>query len=300
MIMLGKTQFKLIGISLFWIVIFFTLTPIILFLTGNLISKSNIDITQKQDDVYFGIDEFSISDDLFSTVTVSGWAFAETNFTSSTKTAKLLFISDTDKYEVGLMLNGRRDLSHALKDISVPKDNQGFRGDFSPLGMKNGRYHVLLYVSENSKNWGIVNTGRIFTKENRKFFEVLGGETLSNDLFLQLDSTDKIKSGIDICNIISNQVIISGWAFRDNTEAGNDEVFLLIRKPDHSLAYFSTDKKPRYDIRKIFGNDLYYLSGFYSELPVSVFDYGENFVTIIINKKYLSTTEYVCRISRLP
>lgn len=291
----NKTRWVILGIVA-WLVLYFSSTKIILMVTGNQISSSEISIAETNSDMFFGIDEVLVADDLFSTVTISGWSFIETENETINKQIKLIFSSDDNEYESKVVLHSRRDLPQVISDVHVPKINQGFRSDFSPVGMKDGEYSLYIYVYENSSSSGIINTGMRFIKNGTKFELVKGSEILPESDFSQTRNDNTIFFGIDTCEIVAKKLVISGWGFKDGYDSAENVVSIAIKNPSKKTTHISVEKTPRHDIRKVFGEN-YYLSGFRAEVPSQLVEAGKNRIYVIINNKYMSDNAFECYIT---
>ncbi len=286
---------KLIYIFLiaFWFIIFFSLTPTILKLTSKEISPSTIDVKNCCDDVYYNIEKLSISNNLTVDTFVSGWAFVETDGENNEKIVKLILASDERSFEIDMNLSNRKDVSTVFKDNKVPNQRTGISTSFSPLNLKNGNYTMYLYVYENEKASGIINTKKVFLKNNHTFKEIYSVENLPISEFLKAKPNNEILYHIEKNNLENNNFLVAGWAFINNIDANKNQVYLEITKPDGVQNVYNTNKVTRWDVSDHFQDEKYKMSGFSALLPTDAFGEGENKISIIIGKENRSVESYI-------
>ncbi len=280
-------------IAIAWSVLFFMLTPVILFFTGQNLKSSSIDLNINHDKVYYAIDELYVFDNLLTQVDIQGWAFVETKQDNPDKTVKLIFASNHDAYEVNTFLSERTDLVSAMEDKKVPANRNGISAMFSPLAMKNGDYSLYIYVYENEENYGIVNTGREFRKDYRSFTELKGGEKLLNADFANAAINEAVISNIESCKLDGEKLLVSGWAFLKDTDSSLNHIFIEVKKPDGTVSVYSTNRIPREDVGEFYKDARYKMSGFRAELSSNAIGEGDNIITVIVGTKNRSIQEYI-------
>jgi len=286
---------KLIYIFLItiWIVIFFSLTPIILKITSKSISSSFYDVKDCCDMVYYNIEKFSISNNLTVDTFVSGWAFLETDEGNDEKIVKMILSSDELTYEIEMKLGDRKDVSSFFKDSKVPLHRTGISTTFSPLNLKNGNYTLYIYVYENENAFGIINTKKVFLKNNHNFKEIFSGDNLPITEFSKAKPNKEIQYHIEKNELGNNNILITGWAFIYNFDADRNQIYLEITKPDGVQNVYNTNKVTRKDVSDHFQDEKYKMSGFSALLPLDAFGEGENKISIIIGKESRSVDYYI-------
>lgn len=275
-----------------WLILFSNLTPIVLSLKSEDLSLSSVNLDKSGGKVNYWIDSLTINDNLFREVYVWGWAFIDTEEDNTYKNVKLILASGENVYEKNMDLFIKGGLAVALPNNIVPEYRTGVTTTFSPLGMENGDYALYIYVYENEDNVGIINTGRVFHKSYQSFFEIIGGQKLSNSDFAGARANPAVKYYIDECSVSGGKVQINGWAYLENTESSKNQIFLQIMKPDGTVSYYSTQKVSRVDVAEHFKDDRYASSGFRVELPPDAIGTGENLISVIIGTENRAAGEY--------
>jgi hypothetical protein len=133
--------------------------------------KSNItSYNSLPTDVEYSIDSINQNQDILHTVEMSGWVYHPSVLDNSIKVMKVIFISSDNSYEVNTVLQERFDLKEILNKYTLSNYEHGFVTKFSPLAMKNGNYQLYLYY-DNEVLSGVIDTGKLFTKDYRTFSE---------------------------------------------------------------------------------------------------------------------------------
>lgn len=280
------------ALTVVWLLIFTNLTPIVLSFKSLDLNLSTVNLEMGGKQVHYWIDSLNINDNLYSEVYLLGWAFIDTEEDNVHKNVKLILASNENVYEKDMDLFMKGGLASALLNNSVPPDRTAITTTFSPLGIKNGDYFLYIYVYENEGNVGIVNTGKVFHKGYQSFFEMVGGQKLENAEFDNVRASAAVKYNFDACIVSGGKVKIEGWAFLEDTEASETLVNLEVKKPDGTVAYYSTQKINRVDVAKHFNDDRYTTSGFRAELPITAIGLGENSISVIISTEYRSSGKY--------
>jgi|LSQX01.2.fsa_nt_gb hypothetical protein len=266
---------------LLWSFLLFFLTPFVFLFIDENVEVSKTPIVLHGDTVNYAIDFLLYYDNIISTITIDGWAFVETKQDNPDKYVKLIFVSDNVSYEIDTDLH-YRSLQRFFKDKNVPIERNGFSAEFSPLIMKNGDYTLFINVFENDENFGFLNTGRVFRKYFRTFKELEPSELVDIKKFLNSSVNNSITKHVDSSKIVDEKFEIWGWAFLENAESSEEQIYLEIQKPDGTITVFSTKKMFREGVGDAFNDDRYNYSGFYAQVPLSALGKGDNLITILI------------------
>ena len=176
----------------------------------------------------------------------------------------------------------RNNLGEALGQENIP-GLSGININFSPLGMRNGKYTLYIYVYENEEAYGIVNTHREFRKDYRSFIELVSVELMQSEVFNDARINNAVKWHFDTFEIIDDSFVINGWAFLENEESSKNQVYLEIQKPDGMISIYSTQTIYRTGLGEYFNDDRYNSAGFQAQLPKDAIGLGENIITVLIN-----------------
>lgn len=295
--MTKKAKTILLGIIL-WFVGIALLTPVVLRASHRVASETDIDNSGLANPVVYAIDRVLLSQNIFSDVSISGWAFVENVGKSADKTISAIFESEGESYRIEMKTFKRFDLDTApiLEGYAIPKSLNGFEGSFSPLGMKNGTYKLYLYVKENQNLEGMVNTGRVFVKRFGTFEEYLGGESVSSP---NTDFDSKITvHAYFTCDPADGNVMVRGWAFMEDgvSKKVPSQPIVSLKKSDGTTAYFSTTSHGTIDVAQEFEAKDLDRSGFSSEIPIAAFGKGDNTISIIYEG--LGQSTFTCTVSR--
>lgn len=266
---------------LLWCVLMFFLTPIVFIFIDENVKKTETPINLHGDTVNYYIDFISYYDNIVPTVEMDGWAFIETNQDNPHKYVKLLFVSDKVSYEVNTVLH-LRPLQKFFKDKNVPIERNGFSTEFSPLTMKNGDYTLFINVFENIENSGFLNTGRVFQKSFRSFRELEPGRIMEINKFSNSAVNTSITSNVDWSKIVNQKLEVYGWAFLENVESSENQIYLELKTSDGGISYYSTKKVFREGVGNTFNDNRYNYSGFYTLIPLNALGKGDNLLTIFI------------------
>lgn len=282
-----------LSIILIWIIVFFSLTPIIVKFTSNKMQPISNSIKPTGDEVFYALDEFTISEKLTMDTYLTGWAFVETEEENQDKKVKLIFSSEKQSYEVETELRERKDIASVLINQNVPKQKVGIIAYFSPLNLKNGIYELYISVYENEKAYGIVDTNRTFIKNYRVFREIIAGEEQPIKDFIKAKPTKELKYYFDKIELEQDDYLINGWAFIENQNTVNNKIFLEIYPLNGTPKIYSTNKVERVDVSEYFQNENYNWSGFTAKIPKNAFIADKNQITIIINNEYKADNAYI-------
>lgn len=217
-------------------------------------------ISEGNSDVYVSI-SMETYDDLLETVIFNGWAFCETTEENSSKTYDIILKNASNMYYVQSKASVRDDVQRVFSDKAVYSDLNGIEVGASTIGVKDGIYNVYLFVKENEKNSGIIDTGLVIRK---------GKDSLEEYKYalveepLNVEISQQIKKDVDIKRE-GNSWIISGWCFALDRDTCNQKVLVRIKSNTEQKAYYAK-KGIRPDVAKSYNDDRYMYSGFRLEL----------------------------------
>ena len=117
------------------------------------------------ENVHSRIETIQITEE--SALTLSGWAFCETENDNSYKHADLYFVSSKDIYTSELHMTSRNDVYNAfIPTMKINGANHGISGTYDISGLPDGEYelHVALYETDTEQ--GIVKIDKKLIIEN--------------------------------------------------------------------------------------------------------------------------------------
>lgn len=265
-------------VFLVWISGFFLLDKVVLMGANHSLSKIDFDPrTVEQRPVFFAIERISTSANIFREMTVSGWAFIENGGENPNKTIALVFASDEESYLVKTSVQPRINLNNIplLTGHEIPSSPNAFEGTFSPLMMKNGNYRLYVSVEESDSLFGIMDTGRRFTKDSRNFEEYYGGTPLKAPNAVNETNT-QIRAHFT-CDPGEYYTVVGGWAFLQQEKKKLLPGSLILQLHNqHGTQSFSTVTVNRIDVANYFKDNSLLLSGFSARLPNDILTNGEN------------------------
>ena len=279
----NKKRLRILLGVFFWAALLVFLTHLVAAATGRSLQSTEVDTEIESHQVIFHIDEVYLSENIFRDTLVAGWAFIENEGDNPDKQINLLLVSPERTYLVETTTIDRFDLRIAslLDGLDVPISRNGFEGNFSPLTMKNGTYHLYLQVIENEDLAAINDTGKIFVKHSNKFEENFGGQEItlnSNDI------NPKVKINTYFsCKFAESGIAVEGWAFVEESGIGSlpSRPVVKLTRAEGSVAYFTTVAGNSFNVAKQFDNKELMRSGFSSIIPLDYLENGENIITIL-------------------
>ena len=270
-------------VVILWAALLVSLTYLVAAATGRSLQSIEFDIEIPSHQIIFHIDEVYLSENIFADTLVAGWAFIENEGDNPDKQINLLLVSPEKTYLVETTTIDRFDLRIAslLDGFDVPISRNGFEGNFSPVTMKNGTYHLYLQVIENEDLAEINDTGKVFVKQHNKFEEYFGGQEITLN-------SNAVKPGVTIntyfsCNHRESNILVEGWAFVE--EGGISSMpsrpVLKLTRADGSVAYFATVGDSSIDVAKQFDNMELTLTAFSSNIPYDYLGEEGNVITVL-------------------
>lgn len=275
----GKIIYTLFIIS--FIIYLIQANNIVAYLIGENVEIVKYEDLPLKDRVEFVIDQSYVSGSFTGKIYYKGWAFCETEEDNKNKEISLIFVSDGDSYRYTYKPKSRPDVPIAFPTKEVKGNMHGFAGEFSTVLMKDGIYKLYIFDWENEKNYGIVDTGRLYKKDANGIREFIWSAS-KVDLDLSSIVTGNIKSNIEAYTILNDGSLkIMGWAFINEMNSKNQKVYLEITDKNDKRVY-NTLSKSRYDVVDAFQNEKYWDSGFNTQIPENELENGEITIQIYI------------------
>lgn len=255
-----KLYYRIALYALF-VLILFSSNSVIIKVVGldKNIKEVNFSDYREKDKVYYSVDSVTVYKNVFEKVAFDGWGFCDSDL-SNQENRKMEFLlkSDNNCYSLECLLTPRNDVLNAFTDVNVPKSNSG-RIEIYTLPLKSGEYELWMYIEESDDVYGLVNTGKKYVVENSEFKEYVPSivENIENvevkdNILYNIDSEEKTEDGINI----------KGWAFIENTDSANTNVYIEFTLEDGSVVTKECLKVGRSDVSTYFENELYNKSGF--------------------------------------
>jgi hypothetical protein len=292
----NKKQLVIVLVGALWVTLLLFLTPLLALATGRFLQKTDIEVEERNNPVIFNIDEVYLSKNIFGDILIAGWAFIENSDDNPDKQINFIFASTENTYLIETTTIDRFDLRVAsiLSDFEVPISRNGFEGNFSPVMMKNGDYHLYLQVIENTALIAIADTGRVFSKNYNKFEEDIGGREVS--IYSDRATPDIVVNTHFTCIIEESMLKVEGWAFSEVGGLGilPARPLVKLKRSDGSIAYFSTISDSRIDVAREFDNLELLLSGFSAVISTNNLGSGENTISVIFDG--LGESVFTCKV----
>ena len=145
-----------------------------LHLSGNEpIVETSLEEYELKDAVTCAVDEMTCSDDLFSTLTVRGWAFVETDEDNQNGWTDILLVNEKHCYKLGEWQKeesyhkSRADVTSAYSDRRIPSNLVGFVNRYCAFEIEDGEYKIYMYRYANEKNYGLGKSNAVFYKNGK-------------------------------------------------------------------------------------------------------------------------------------
>lgn len=224
-----------------------------------------------QETLYYWIDDFSISEDLWDTVSVYGWLVGLSEESQGTKTTSLIFKSDHNIYKVEAETFGWANELQFLNDkgLNITDKNIRYGITFSPLQFKNGVYQLFLYWQKGANDAGLIATDIFIKKESEGtyFYDKFSQKVA---LPTQIAPTQNDGYGwVDTIKYEGTQGVlkINGWAFLDEMDSTYQQVYIGVKKAD-SMDYYEAFPHSRIDLVGYQENTACQNSGFSANIHV--------------------------------
>lgn len=246
-------------------------------------------LTSRQESEYksltkvgYGIVDNIVQNDtsLIEDISMSGWALIPTYLSNASREIELVFISKENTYSVNAHLKSRPDVFVVYSDIYGDQlsDLLGYEVEFSTATMKNGIYTLDIYCWENEQDYGLVHTGRKFIKQGTTFKEYI----FQSEMTTQLTSNEDLTCGvIDTASAVDSFLEITGWAFLEDVDSSQQEVYIQLTSSSGSKTY-TTESKTRADVAKSYENELYTQSGYIAKIPMDQLETGSYDLEIFV------------------
>lgn len=212
--------------------------------------------------VFLSVSSVETFDNWSESLSLSGWAFCETDGNNDEKSYDIILRNDKDTYAVHVAPVARRDVASSYPDRKVASIMNGIEMQASTIAVRDGIYSIYVYVHENDDNYGLIDTGRRIIK-SRDRFEELQYELVTEELNAIISPSLRMNSKAALVN---GALRITGWSFVEGMETDNQEIMVMIETPDEERIY-RAKKNSRADIISHFENDDYLYSGFEVEIP---------------------------------
>lgn len=214
--------------------------------------------TDSQKSIYYWIDDLSVSNDLWNTVSVYGWMIGLPEKSESGKEVSLIFKSDNDIYSVEAKTFQEGTVFEWLKDqnLDVLNENIRYGVSFSPLKFKNGVYQLFLSCQEKEGENGIVATNRFIKKDAKG---VCIYDKISEEVVLPELSEENHAKGYGWINTIKldkeyNCLKVEGWGFLDGMDSTYQRVIVGLKTRSGEEQYFEAFPCSWFDLVGYEGN----------------------------------------------
>lgn len=158
---------------------------------------------------YHCVDDFYCTDDIFSSVNISGWAV----YPDATEEAKIYLYLESPRcqYKIGTQSVQRIDILTLLDAWGVPVqgDDHGFTAAFSPYFMKNGEYELYVLSQVGDKLVGMSRANYVVKKDMKQV--LIEKSTSSRVEKIVPEDTIKMQRWVDYILEEDGMLKIGGW-----------------------------------------------------------------------------------------
>lgn len=226
---------------------------------------------------------------------ISGWAFVKNEDTKPGISKYLVLHSDTGSLIYDTLTQRRRDVTSAFNGTNLNLDASGFQS-FIPVGqLADNTYQIGIIIHQDNASSFAMTPIVIEKKDGTIYRHTENGspENLSQgpdsvasiekatfqDIPLPDESRrirfefDQVQTG----EIPENgEMLISGWAFIEDTGIGNTDRKYLVLRSDTNVSVFDTRTQQRRDVTLYFASTNLNLdaSGFQSSVPIGQLEDG--------------------------
>lgn len=145
---------------------FFVSNYILSLFWGKCEKRDFADFSQKSV-VYSGLESIKYSD-ISESLSLYGWAFAETDVNNSDKYIQVLLASEDVCYLLDTEIWTRAAIaSHFISTYKILGNEHGFKVDVSTLTIPTGEYELYAYCCENETAQGMAHLGKKIIKDGR-------------------------------------------------------------------------------------------------------------------------------------
>lgn len=233
-----------------------------------------------KDNIYYvaesDVDCIRYDSGLFEKLSVSGWAFCETEGDTSNRHVALVFNNENLTYELTPYVIYRWDVPNAVRlQLNRPDmkftDNTGYSRRFSLLDIRDGIYDIYLCCWENETNHGMADLYRQLIKDGSNV-QVVDWIAIPLDNPISATQNTQSLGYLDRVTVEGNEIKLSGWEFALNQDAISQRVYVEITDPNGNVAQYPAKMRTRTDVSTAYNNPLYAQSGY-----MTIFQ-GENFL----------------------
>lgn len=187
------------------------------------------------------LDSFAVDTDLMQTVRLFGWVYCMSPADDDASTAHLLAVSDKATYKLTPGRNFRDDLYKLFASDTVgTKKFSGITGEFSPMGMKDGRYRLHYQVEENGAIAGTEVSDYFIVKENGQVSMFRWEGTRQEPVEVAGDANRLLGELNWVGEDEDGKLQVEGWAFIDSEEIAGQQVYLEVADTEGNTALYDT------------------------------------------------------------
>lgn len=246
-----------------------------------------------QDHIYYvaisNVDYIRYDGGMFDKLSVSGWAFCETEEDNSNRKVSFLLKSTDKCYEIIPYIAIRTDVP-----INVPVDlnrpdmkissNTGYVRQFSLVDVMNGTYDLYLCCWENDTNHGMADLlYQLEKKEEDVSIFIWHAREL--DTLLGITQAEQTIGYLDKVAILDDYIVVYGWEYVPNKNCDTQKVFVELTDINGISKQYEARMLTRADVAKVYNNPYYAQSGYQSNIPLSDFSDGKYIVRILVENE---------------
>jgi len=273
----------ILGVLLVWLPFS---TSILASFAGDVPEKASYMEFESNSNIIYSFDNFhsnSAVEDIFETVRLRGWAFAETLEENEGRIVSLIFKNDSQCYKITIrpaehktgMYFNRPDVVKAYPDSDIPSPYVGFYAEFPSFNMGKDVYDVCVHCWENTSNQGMVQTNLQFVKENgTSYFRNWQSTEASLE---NRPSEETALRALDTITLENDLLTATGWIYQPELDCANQSVYFEI----NGTAYTALSVA-RPDVAKGYENELYTMSGYRACIPAEIVPEGESTVRVLV------------------
>lgn len=178
-------------------------------------------------------------------IKISGWGFAESRGNNDHKQIFILFKGEKNNYisnEVTFIPSG---VYNYFKDeYRIQGSNHKFGTEISTILLPRGNYKIYLYIVENDKCSGVLDTGYQYYKNGIHFTD---NTFLIETSLIEAEQSNNIKKWLSFKEE-GNAMRVSGWAYLVGYDSRNQTIYLKSTGSNGKETFFEIIPKYSWDI----------------------------------------------------
>lgn len=234
----------------------------------------------------FSLDEIYVTDSIFQSVNILGWAVCPFNIRENDQEVTILLQSSEQTYEINTKPQFRSDLFGFFQqqNITVTGKYHGFSVDFCPYFIRNGIYDICLVIQVDGETIGWQKTSYMLKKDNQGITVEKASSQLMADSLSATYEDSSLAYYVDSIEKGDNILTVTGWLYLpQETIVGSSTLIGLTTDAGRQLIYKAVTYS-RADLLSITTEENCIDAGFRIEVPLELLD-NANSITLDFYKQ---------------